>query len=256
MAERSLAMRKGDELQGKVALVTGGSRNIGRGIARALAAAGAAVMVNASRSETEALETVALIETDGGSAGHFMADVTDPAAVELLVEATVGRFGRLDILSINQTLRASTKIEDMSYDEFRRVVAVSLDGAFLCVKAALPHLFAAGSGSIVMMGGQSGVTGLARGAHIAAGKSALAGFAKALAHELAPRRITVNCVHPYVIDTARVAPGDHTREGQSTPIGRFGTVEEVAAFVRLLCGPDGSYITGQNIFLNGGAFMP
>src|SRR5437870_3664085 len=124
-------MRKGDELQGKVALVTGGSRNIGRGVARALAAAGAAVMVNASKSEDEARETVALLEAEGAKAGYHMADVTDPEAVDALLAATLARFGRLDVLSINQTLRASQRIEDMTYEDFRRVVAVSLDGAFL-----------------------------------------------------------------------------------------------------------------------------
>jgi len=249
-------MRKGDELQGKVALVTGGSRNIGRGVARALAAAGASVMVNASKSEDEARETVGLLEADGGKAAYHMADVTDPDAVDALVAATVARFGRLDVLSINQTLRASQRIEDMTYEDFRRVVAVTLDGTFLCCKAAIPHLVDAGGGAIVMMGGQSGVTGTARGAHVAAAKSALAGLTKALARELADRHITVNCVHPFVIDTARVAPGDHSRAGATTPIGRLGTVEEVAGFVRLVCGPEGSFITGQNIFLNGGSYMP
>lgn len=249
-------MRKGDELEGKVALVTGGSRNIGRGVAQALAAAGARVMVNASKSEDEARETVALIEGGGGTAAYYMADVTIPDAVTAMVDATVNRFGRLDILSINQTLRAQAPIEELSFEEFRRVVSVSLDGAFLCCKAVVPHLVKAGGGAIVMMGGQSGVTGTPRGSHVSAAKSALVGLTKALAKELAGRHITVNCVHPFVIDTARVAPGDHARGTATPPIGRLGTVDEVAGFVRLLCGPEGSYITGQNIFINGGAYMP
>ena len=246
----------GDELVGKVALITGGSRNIGRGVAQALAAGGASVMVNASKSEQQARETVELVESRGGNAAYHMADVTDPAAVEAMVAETVRRFGRLDILSINQTLRAASPIESLSYDEFRRVVAVTLDGTWLCCKEAVPHLTSAGGGSIVIMGGQRAVTGSPSGSHVSAAKSALVGLTKSLAKELAGRHITVNCIHPFEIDTARVAPGDHPRGPDRPPIGRLGTVEEVAGFVRLLCGPGGGYITGQNIFMNGGAYMP
>ena len=250
------AYRPDSEFAGKVALITGGSRNIGRGVARALAAGGASVMVNASKSEAEAQETVGLIRRDGGEAEYYMADVTDPATVEALVAETVRRFGRLDILSINQTLRASAPIESLPYPEFRRVVEVSLDGTWLCCKAAAPHLASAGGGSIVIMGGTRGVMGSPGGSHVSAGKSALVGLSRSLARELADRRITVNCIHPVLIDTARVAPGDAQRGRETTPIGRMGTVDEVAALVRFLCGPDGGYITGQNIFVNGGVYMP
>lgn len=254
MEER--AYRKDDELSGKVALITGGSRNIGRAVGRALAAAGASVMVNASKSEREAREAVDRIRAAGGTAEYLLADVTDPGAVEAMVAATVGRFGRLDILSINQTLRSSSPIESLAYEEFRRVVAVTLDGTWLCCKAVTPHLAAAGGGTIVIMGGQGAVTGSAGGSHVSAAKSGLVGLTKALAKELADRRITVNCVHPFAIDTTRVAPGDRPHPPTPPPIGRQGTVEEIAAFVRFLCGPEGGFITGQNIFMNGGAFMP
>jgi 3-oxoacyl-[acyl-carrier protein] reductase len=250
------AYRPDRELAGKVALITGGSRNIGRGVARALAAGGASVMVNASKSEAEAQETVELIRRGGGTAAYCMADVTDPRAVEALVSETVRRFGRLDLLSINQTLRASAPIERLPYSEFRRVVEVSLDGTWLCCKAAAPHVASAGGGSIVIMGGTRGVMGSPGGSHVSAGKSALVGLTRSLARELADRRITVNCIHPVLIDTARVAPGDAQRGHETTLIGRMGTVDEVAALVRFLCGPDGGYITGQNIFVNGGVYMP
>jgi 3-oxoacyl-[acyl-carrier protein] reductase len=106
------------------------------------------------------------------------------------------------------------------------------------------------------MGGTRGVMGSPGGSHVSAGKSALVGLTRSLARELADRRITVNCVHPVFIDTVRVAPGDAQRGRETTPIGRMGTVDEVAALVRFLCGPDGGYITGQNIFVNGGVYMP
>ncbi|HZT06304.1 MAG TPA: SDR family NAD(P)-dependent oxidoreductase [Chloroflexota bacterium] len=251
-----LAYRRGDELEGKVALVVGGSRNIGRGVARALAAAGAGVMVNARTSEDEARATVDLIRSEDGRAAYHLADVTDPAAVEVLIADTVRHFGRLDILSINQTLRASAPIERISYEEFRRVVAVTLDGSWLCCKAAVPHLTAAGGGAIVMMGGQAAITGSRAGSHVSAAKHGLLGLTRSLAKELASRHITVNLIHPYAIDTQRVAASDHPHESTTTPIGRMGRVEEVAALVRHLCGPAGGYITGQSIFVNGGAFIP
>src|SRR5438105_4408612 len=172
----SRAMGKDNDLEGKVALITGGSRNIGRGVALALAAGGARVMVNASKSEEEARETVGLIEKEGGEAGYFMADVTEASAVEAMLAATVSRFGRLDILSINQTLRASAPIEEISYEEFRRVVAVTLDGTWLCCKAAVPHLTAAGGGAIVMMGGQAAITGSRACSHVSAAKDGLRGL--------------------------------------------------------------------------------
>jgi 3-oxoacyl-[acyl-carrier protein] reductase len=252
----SLAYRQDNDLDGKVALITGGSRNIGRGVARALAAGGARVMVNARSSESELRETVVQVTADGGAADSYLADVTDPAAVTAMVAATVQRFGRLNVLSINQTLRASSPIEELSYEEFRRVVAVTLDGTWLCCKEVVPHLVEAGGGAIVIMGGQSAVTGSPGGSHVSAAKTGLMGLTRALAKELAGRHITVNCVHPFMIDTARVAPGDHARGPNPPPVGRLGTVEEVAGFVRLLCGPEGGFITGQNIFLNGGAHMP
>ena len=246
---------RGDDLEGKVALVTGAARNIGRGIAMSLAAGGASVVVNANTSVEAAEETVRLIEDEGGSASCYVADVTDPASVDAMFDDTARRYGRLDCLVINQTLRASSPIEKLTYDEWRRVTSVILDGSFLCARAAVPHLTAAGGGAIVTMGGLHGFTGGRNSAHVTAAKNGLLGLTKALAHELADRRITVNCVHPFLVDTERGA-GEPRRGGHAPPIGRLGTVEEVAAMVRLLCGPDGGYITGQSIHMNGGGLIP
>ena len=252
----NVGMRAGDELAGKVALVTGGARNIGRAIARSLAAGSALVMVNAKTSRSEAEKTVGMI---GDRAALHIADVTNPKEVERLVEATVSRFGRIDFLVNNAAVRYETAFADMSYDEWRSVLSIVLDGAFLCAKAALPHLVKAGGGSIVNIGGQTGHKGAAERAHVITAKAGLAGMTKALAMDLAPHRITVNCVVPGTIETVRGLPGAPPRPEHRSglpPVGRRGAPAEIAAMVRMLCGPDARYITGQSIHVNGGGLMP
>jgi 3-oxoacyl-[acyl-carrier protein] reductase len=219
------------------------------------AAGGARVMVNADKSTDEARESVRLIEAAGGQAAYCMADVSDPAAVARLVDETVNLFGRVDYLVNNQTLRATSAIESITYEDWRRVIGVILDGMFLTAQAVIPHMLAVGGGAIVNMGGQSAVQGSRRGAHVSAAKMGVVGLTRSLALELADRHITVNCIHPWLIDTERAA-GDHGRGGGTPPVGRLGEVEEVTALVRLLCGPHGGYITGQSIFINGGGYMP
>lgn len=251
--------RTGGELAGRVALVTGAARNIGRAIARSLAAGGAAVMVNARTSHEAARETAALIEQAGGRAAVHMADVTDPGAVRALVEATVARFGRLDILVNNAAVRRETAFAEMTLEEWRGVLATMLDAAFLCAQAALPHLVRAGAGAIVNIGGLTGHKGAERRLHVVTGKGGLAAMTKGLALELAPHRITVNCVVPGTVETERgTASAPERPEYRRTlpPVGRRGTPEEIAAMVRLLCGPNGRYITGQSIHINGGGWMP
>ena len=252
-------MRAGGELAGKVGLVTGGARNIGRAIARSLAAGGAAVMVNAKTSKAQAEETVAMIESAGGRAAFHIADVTNQKEVNSLVEATVSRFGRLDFLVNNAAVRMETPFERIKLEDWRRVISIVLDGAFLCAQAALPHLVKSGAGAIVNIGGQTGHKGATERAHVVAAKAGLAGLTKALALDLAPHHITVNCVVPGAIESMRGLPGvperpDHRRS--VPPIGRRGEPEEIAAMVRMLCGPDARYITGQAIHVNGGGFMP
>lgn len=249
-------MNPGSELAGKVALVTGGARNIGRAIARSLAAGGASVMVNARTSRAEAEKTVGMI---GAKAALHIADVTQPDEVQRLVEATVKRFGRLDLLVNNAAVRYETRFEKMKYEEWRQVLSIVLDGAFLCSQAALPHLIGAGGGTIVNIGGQTGHKGAAERAHVITAKAGLAGMTKALAMDLAPHKITVNCVVPGTIESQRGLPGVPDRPAHRLtvpPIGRRGEPEEIAAMVRMLCGPDARYITGQSIHLNGGGFMP
>ncbi len=246
-------------LDGKVALVTGAARNIGRAIALALAGEGASVVVNA-RSDRAAAEAVAEeLRGLGVRALPFIADVTDEAAVGSMVAAAVESLGGVDILVSNAALRRQTPFLKMSMDEWREIVSVPLDGAFLTARACVPHMIAAGGGAIVTLGGVSTHVGTRNRVHVCASKAGLEGFTRGRAMELAEHRITVNCVSPGSIDTVRGAtagarPGTMTHA--TIPLGRMGTAEEIAAMVRHLCLPEGAYITGQTIHVNGGVWMP
>ena len=249
----------GGELEGRVAIVTGSARNIGRAIALGLARAGAAVVVNAQKSAGEAQATADAITAVGGRAVVQLADVTQPAGAATLVDAALKAFGRLDCLVNNAAVRRETPFAEMSFEDWRAVTAIILDGAFLMAKAALPALKQSDSGSIINIGGMSAHTGAINRAHVVAAKSGLVGLTRALAHDLAADRITVNCVVPGMIATDRggssaAAPAHHAQH--MPPLGRRGTPEEIAALVRFLAGPQARYITGQSIHANGGVFMP
>ena len=251
----NVGMRPGSELAGKVALVTGAARNIGRAIARSLAAGGASVMVNARTSRAEAEKTVEMI---GSNAAMHIADVTKPDEVKALVDATVKRFGRLDFLVNNAAVRYETAFASMTFREWKEVLSIVLDGAFLCAQAALPHMIKAGGGTIVNIGGQTAHKGASERAHVITAKAGIAGLTKALALDLAPHQITVNCVVPGTIESQRGLPGVPERPAHRRappPIGRRGEPEEIAAMVRMLCGPDARYITGQAIHVNGGGYL-
>lgn len=246
-------------LDGKVAVVTGAARNIGRCIATTLAAEGAAIVVNA-RSDREGVEeAVAEIEKAGGRAMAHLADVTDESAVAGMVDAAIARFGRIDILVSNAALRRQTPFVEMTYAEWREIVSVALDGAFVTARACVPHMIEAGGGSIVTLGGVSTHIGTKNRVHVCAAKAGLEGLTRGLAQELAEHRITVNCVSPGSIDTVRGAaagarPGNLAHD--HIPLKRMGRPEEIAAMVRLLCLPEGGYTTGQTIHVNGGVYMP
>jgi 3-oxoacyl-[acyl-carrier protein] reductase len=245
-------------LAGKIALVTGAGKNIGRGIAMTLARDGAAVIVN-GRDNREAVDAVVgEIEAAGGKAMGHIADVSDPPAVAQMMEAAVGTMGGLDILVSNAGLRRQTGFLDMSFEEWREILSVALDGAFLLSQAAVPHMIKRGGGAIVAMSGISTHVGTPRRCHVSASKSGLEGLIRALAIELAPHRITCNCVSPGAIDTQRQeAHGllPNRMRDDTIPLGRKGTVDEIAAMVRLLAGPEGAYVTGQTIHVNGGVFL-
>jgi len=242
-------------LAGRVAVVTGSGRNIGRAIVRALAEAGAAVVVNARSNAADAEAVAREIRDAGGRATAKIADVGVPADAEGLIATAVQTFGRLDILVNNAAVRRETDFEKLDYEEWRAITGTILDGAFLCARAALPHLIAAGGGSIVNIGGLSSFTGASRRAHVIAAKAGLVGLTRALAHDLAPHGVTVNCVAPGMIDTSRRGPEPGHHSAHAPLVGRRGTPEEIAAVVRFLCGPEARYITGQTLHANGGVFM-
>jgi 3-oxoacyl-[acyl-carrier protein] reductase len=237
-------------LQGRVALVTGAGRNIGRAIALALADGGACVTVNARNSRNEIETVCAEIEASGGQALPFLADVTDETAIHRMVAATLERFGRLDILVNNAALRAVEPIESIDAKRWREVTGVILDGAWFCARACLDALRKSDAGAIVNIGGLSAHTGAAGRPHVVAAKAGLVGLTRALAHDLAPDKITVNCVVPGLIETVRTSPSANHSE---SPLGRRGKPEEVAAAVRFLAGPGARYITGQTVHVSGGA---
>jgi 3-oxoacyl-[acyl-carrier protein] reductase len=247
----------GQELKGKVAIVTGAGRNIGRMIALALAAGGAAVVVNARSNRTEVESVVAEIEKRGGRALAAITDVTDPGAVEAMVAAAAKQFGGVDILVNNAAVRKETSLETMTAVEWREILSVILDGAFNCAKSCLPHLTKSGAGAIINIGGLSGHTGAKHRAHVITAKSGIIGLTRALAHDLAADRVTVNCVAPGLIDTARKpgTPEPQHHQTRNMLAGRLGAPEDVAAAVRFLAGPGARYITGQTLHVNGGAYL-
>ncbi len=249
-------MSDSNELAGKVAVVTGAGRNIGRAIALSLAQAGAAVVVNVRSNRAEADKVAGEIADGGGKAAVVIGDVADAKTAEALASAALKSFGRIDVLVNNAALRREKPIDQMSYDEWREVMDTTLDSAFHCVKACLPALKKNG-GTIINIGGMSAHIGSKHRAHVLTAKMGLVGFSRALAHDLAPDRITANCVVPGAIDTARPTtsptPAHHLTHG--TISGERGKPEDVAAMVRFLCGPGGRYVTGQSIHVSGGGYL-
>jgi 3-oxoacyl-[acyl-carrier protein] reductase len=246
-----------NELNGKVAIVTGAGRNIGRAIALALARDGASVLVNARSNGAEADAVAREIEAAGGKALVHIGDVADAAYVQAMADAAVKDFGRIDILVNNAALRREKPFAEMSYAEWREIMNVTLDGTFHCVKACLPALRKSGAGTIVNIGGLSAHTGAKDRAHVVTAKAGIVGFTRALAHDLAADGITVNCVVPGLIGTPR--PKDKPEPAHhlihQTITGERGKPEDVAALVRFLCGPAARYINGQAIHANGGAYL-
>ncbi len=257
MTTEAFADMKGSEFAGKVALVTGSSRNIGRAVALSLAAGGAKIAVHARASLDEAKSVALAIESRGGSAEAFLADIGERSQIEAMVAAVLKRFGRIDILVLNAAVREVGRLSETSYEEWRRILAIDLDSAFIYTKACLPSMIETKGGSIITFGGANALQGSGNRVHVTAAKHAMVGFTKAAANDLAQYGIRVNMVSPgRVRDDASEVVTEASGRMSQIPLRREGEPEEVAAVVRFLCGPGASYMTGQTVLVNGGLVMP
>ena len=244
------------DLSGKIAIVTGASRGIGRGIAMTLASRGAYVVATA-RGEN-AVDAVSQIQGAGHRAEAAALEVTDPASVEALISGVLERHGRIDVLVNNAGITRDQLMLRMKRDDWDHVIGTNLTGSFALSQAAIKPMVKQRSGRIINISSVVGQTGNAGQANYAASKAGLIGFSKALARELASRNITVNVVAPGLIETDMTkaitdkAHGDWTSQ---IPLGRLGTTADVAAAVCFLASDEASYITGQVVAVNGGMYM-
>jgi 3-oxoacyl-[acyl-carrier protein] reductase len=241
------------KLQGKIALVTGGSRGIGAAIAKRLAADGADLAITYTKGADAADSVVKEIERSGGKAIAIQADATDAKAVSAAVEKTVAKFGRLDVLVNNAGTAIPKKFEDTTLEELDRLIDVNVRGTLVATQAALKHMN--NGGRIIMIGSCVGERVLTPGlVPYSATKGAVKMFTQGLSREVGSRGITVNNIQPGPIDTdLNPAEGDWAAPQKAyTALDRYGRVEEVAALVAFVAGPEASYITGANLTVDGG----
>jgi 3-oxoacyl-[acyl-carrier protein] reductase len=243
-------------LAGKTALVTGASRNIGRAIALRLAAAGSDVVVNTLQDRGAAEGVAAEIEAIGRRSLVQIADVVDRSAVDQMVQKACEAVGSIDILVCNASSRGQIDFLDLDHAAWRRVIDISLDGAFHCAQATLPGMIAKGWGRIITLGGISWHAGFKRRAHNLTGKSGLTGLTRALAVEFGDRGITANVIAPGAVATARPASaGTPPVRVSLPPVPREARVDEIASAALFLAHPEQAYLNGQIIHVNGGAYL-
>jgi 3-oxoacyl-[acyl-carrier protein] reductase len=243
------------ELAGKVALITGAAKNIGRSIALELAAAGASVAVNTRASTHEGESVVQEIRGTGGQAQLYPADIADANACRSMIEAVLKRFGRIDMLILNASVRTEKAFLELTYEEWRTPLAITLDGAFYLAQGCIPSMLQNGGGSIVTLGGMQSLSGAKKRIHGSVAKHGLVGFTRGIAREFAEQGIRANCIAPGQMDTTRAAGRSVRTSEDLIPMKRKGAPEEIATTVRFLCGPAASYITGQTFHVNGGQMM-
>jgi 3-oxoacyl-[acyl-carrier protein] reductase len=241
------------KLEGKIALITGGSRGIGAAIAKRLAADGADVAITYTKGADAAASVVKEIERAGGKAIAIQADATDAEAVRGAVEKTVATFGRLDVLVNNAGTAIPKKFEETTLEEMDRMIDVNIRGAFVATQAALKHM--KDGGRIIMIGSCVGERMMTPGlVPYSATKGAIKMFSQGLSREVGNRGITVNNIQPGPIDTElNPAAGEWAApQKAATALNRYGSVDDVAALVAFVAGPESSYITGANLTVDGG----
>ncbi len=246
------------DLSGKVALVTGGSRGIGRAAAEALAKRGAHVVINYVSNEGAARETAQGIEQAGGKAELVQFDVASGEAAEKAITEAAKRLGRLDILVASAGIAIDGLLLRLKDDDFDRILAVNVKGAVACARAAIRTMMRAKTGRIIFLSSVVGEMGNAGQTAYAASKAALLGVTKSLAREYASRGITVNAVTPGFVDTDMTSGlTDDQKSAMLTavPLGRTGTAQEIAAAITYLASDEAGYVTGQTLRVNGGMYM-
>ena len=249
----------GKRLENRVAFITGAGRNIGSAIALQFAEEGADVVINVRADRQQADDLVRRITALNRKAVVVVGDVTDPEAVDRMVQTALDEFGRIDILVNNAAIRPSKPFLEMEIEEWNHVIDVNLNGPFLCCRKILPSMVRQKYGKIVNIVGWTAFRGWKDRAHVIAAKAGLHGLTRALAHELGPR-IRVNSVAPGPVDTPMTRPHATPewveRKTSKMVLGRFGTADEIAAVIRFLLSDAASFLTGQTISANGGGVMP
>jgi 3-oxoacyl-[acyl-carrier protein] reductase len=244
------------KLDGKVALITGSGRNIGRATALKLAGEGAHIVVNARTNQAEADAVAHEVRDLGVKALAILADLGNKDQVDAMVARALGEFGRIDILINNAAIRPHKPFTEVTVADWEYVRGVVLDGAFYCTQAAIPSMVKNQYGRILFFTGEGAFTGGSGRAHVSAAKMGLVGLARALASEFAAQNVRVNVVSPGSIDTRRDNPEWYQGRAPNAagiPLGRQGHVDEIAAACLFLVSDDGGFVTGQTIHVNGGA---
>jgi len=250
-------MSKG-RLAGKVAVVTGGSRGLGRGIAEGFGAEGARVVVNYLQDEKAAREVADTLRNNGSDAITVRANVGEVDDVRTMMDTVVNEFGTIDILVNNAGMLNSFRLAEMSVETWDSMIKVHLRGMFLCTRFAIPHMLKQKSGKVINMSGTFGVSGGAEFTHMSAAKAGMIGFTRALAREVGHDGINVNCIAPAIIRTDLYNfMADDVRDSivGAYPLGRVGEVGDVVATALFLATEDGSYFTGQTLCPAGGDVM-